>query len=112
MSQDQTSSKPTDAEQPTDEGLLSSALFGRLLFVYARAGQIQCYSAGEIRGKEAILLEYGWKHTATIDPARWIEAMANNGGKTSDMLDELQSLPNAELRDRPESATPPHNQPS
>lgn len=71
----------------------SHALFGRLLFVYARAGQIQCYSADEIRGKESSLLEYGWKHTATIDPARWIEAMANNGGEPSDMLDELQFCP-------------------
>lgn len=71
----------------------SHALFGRLLFVYARAGQVQCYSADEIRGKETSLLEYGWKHTATIDPARWIEALVNNGGEPSDMLDELQFCP-------------------
>jgi len=101
MSQDQTLSKPASAEQPTDEGLSSSALFGRLLFVYARAGQVQCYSADEIRGKEASLLEYGWKHTATIDPARWIEAMANNGGEPSDMLDDLQFCPPNNRNEQP-----------
>lgn len=93
MNRNKTLSKPASAEQPRDEGLSSGVLFGRLLFVYARDGQVQCYSADEIRGKESSLLEYGWKHTATIDPARWIEAMVNNGGEPSDMLDELQFCP-------------------
>jgi hypothetical protein len=37
------------------------------------------------------MLDIGWRHTATIDPARWIEAMANGNTEPSDMLDELRS---------------------
>ena len=71
----------------------SSAVFGRTLFVYARDGQVTCYSADELRPIEAILMAKGWKHTATIDPARWIERMANGNETPSDMLDELQFCP-------------------
>ena len=71
----------------------SHGLFGRLLFVYALNGVVKCFSADEIRPLESAMLDIGWKHTATIDPARWIEAMANNGGEPSDMLDELQFCP-------------------
>jgi hypothetical protein len=45
------------------------------------------------RNQEAELLAAGWKHTATIDPARWIEAMANGHQEPSDMLDEIQFMP-------------------
>lgn len=41
------------------------------------------------------MINGGWSHTATIDPARWIEAMANGNTNPSDMLDELQFKPNA-----------------
>jgi len=67
----------------------------RMLFIYALNGVIKCYSAEEIREVEARLLDEGWKHTATIDPARWIEAMANGHQEPSDMLDEIQFMPNA-----------------
>lgn len=60
------------------------------LFVYAKEGRIKCYSANEIRGRQIQLALDGWTHTATIDPAKWIEAMANGHRDPSDMLDELQ----------------------
>ena len=63
----------------------------RMLFIYALEGVIKCLSAEEIQ--EAELLAAGWKHTATIDPARWIEAIANGHQEPSDMLDELQFMP-------------------
>ena len=63
-----------------------------MLFIYALNGVIKCLSAEEIQ--EAKLLAAGWKHTATIDPARWIEEMANGYQEPSDMLDELQFIPN------------------
>jgi hypothetical protein len=63
----------------------------RMLFIYALDGVIKCLSAEEIQ--EAELAAEGWKHTATIDPARWIEAMANGNDDPSDMLDELQFSP-------------------
>jgi hypothetical protein len=71
----------------------SEVLLGRMLFVYALNGVIKCLSAEEIRQFESAMLDIGWKHTATIDPARWIEAMANGRTELSDMLDELQFCP-------------------
>ena len=58
------------------------------LFIYAKEGSIKCLTVDEAH--EEKLTSEGWTHTATIDPARWIEAMANGDQDTSDMLDELQ----------------------
>ena len=63
----------------------------RILFIYVLDGVIKCLSAEEIQ--EAELLAAGWKHTATIDPARWIEEMVNGHQEPSDMLDEIQFTP-------------------
>jgi len=72
-----------------------------MLFVYSLNGVIKCFSTDEIRQFESAILDIGWKHTATIDPARWIEAMANGKSEPSDMLDELQFYP----PDNPAEAT-------
>ena len=67
----------------------------QILFIYALDGVIKCYFAEELDEEEGTrLLKEGWKHTATIDPARWIEAMANGHNEPSDMLDEIQFKPN------------------
>jgi hypothetical protein len=59
------------------------------LFIYAKEGRIKCLTVDEAH--EEKLTSEGWTHTATINPARWIEAMANGEHKLpSDMLDELQ----------------------
>jgi hypothetical protein len=70
----------------------------RMLFIYALNGVVKCYSDEELREVEARLLDEGWKHTATIDPARWIEAMANGYESPSDMLDEIQFAPNEDKK--------------
>jgi len=70
----------------------------RILFIYALNGVIKCYSDEELQEIEARLLDEGWKHTATIDPARWIEAMANGYENPSDMLDEIQFAPNEDKK--------------
>lgn len=70
-----------------------AVVFGRVLFVYAKDGRIRCYSGDEIRPIEKQVMADGWTHTATVDPARWIEAMANENHEPSDMMDELQFLP-------------------
>jgi hypothetical protein len=64
-----------------------------MLFIYSLNGVVKCLSAEEIRPVESMMLAAGWKHTATIDPARWIEHMANGNDDPSDMLDELQFSP-------------------
>ena len=58
------------------------------LFIYAKEGRVKCLTVDEAH--EEKLTSEGWTHTATIDPARWIEAMANGQRNPSDMLDEIQ----------------------
>lgn len=61
-----------------------------ILFVYARKGKIQCLSRDEATLMDRTLRKQGWTHTATINPVRWIESLANGPDDPSDMLDELQ----------------------
>jgi len=93
MPNQESKSKPDTVEQPSGEGLQSTNLFGRLLYIYALNGVVKCFSADEIRPIESAMLDMSWQHTATIDPARWIEAMANGNTAPSDMLDEIQFCP-------------------
>ena len=59
-----------------------------VLFIYAKEGKVKCLTLNEAYGEK--LTSEGWKHTATIDPAKWIEEMANGYRDPSDMLDEIQ----------------------
>ncbi len=59
-----------------------------LLFIYAKEGKIKCLTVDEAHGEK--LTSEGWAHTATINPAIWIEAMANGYQDPSNMLDEIQ----------------------
>ena len=67
-----------------------STVYSRTLFVWSKDGAVRCFSPDEIGpvGTEAWRAA-GGKHTATIDPARFIETMANGRMDCSDMLDEL-----------------------
>jgi hypothetical protein len=85
------------SDERSEEGVDSNVLFGRMLFIYAKDGRVKCYSADEIRPIESEVKGDGWHHTATIDPARWIEAMANGSEDPSDILDEIQFKQNAEV---------------
>ena len=69
---------------------VNKPMIPQFLFIYAKEGKIKCYTADEIRGKESQISMQGWTHTTTINPARWIEAMANGDQDPSDMLDEIQ----------------------
>jgi len=60
----------------------------QFLFIYAKEGKIRCLTVDEAH--EENLTSEGWAHTATINPASWIEAMANGDEDPSDMLDEIQ----------------------
>lgn len=61
-----------------------------ILFIYAKDGKVKCLTVDEVRGKEIQMGMDGWVHTATINPAKWIEAMVNGYREPSDMLDEIQ----------------------
>ena len=68
-----------------------------VLFVYAKSGRVKCLpfgnSLGKMRKIERELLADGWKHTATLDPAAWIEHLMNDGLDPSDVMDELNFGP-------------------
>ena len=59
-----------------------------LLFIYAKEGVIRCLTMQQSIDMKP-LIEGQWKHTATIDPAKWIEALVNNG-KATEMINELK----------------------
>ena len=60
------------------------------VFVYAKDGTVKCLYTEDARNLEPILIATGWHHTATLNPARWIESLCNDDTDPSDMLDELQ----------------------
>ena len=76
-----------------------------ILFVYSRDREIKCLSADEARDNQKQMFADGWKHTSTIHPARWIEALINHpeglDAESTRLMDELQfgvsSLPNVKL---------------
>lgn len=90
MNQNQLNNIPTSCS-------VEQQAFARTLFVLAKHGRIRCLSPDEMRSGENEWKAQGWRHTATIDPARWIEAMANGNTDPSDMLDELQMGLKADL---------------
>jgi hypothetical protein len=47
------------------------------LFIYAKNGRIKCLNLKQSLEMEPFIGGQ-WKHTATIDPAKWIEALAND----------------------------------
>lgn len=59
----------------------------QVLFIYAKEGKVKCLTSEEALQER--LTSYGWVSTATINPARWIEAMANGEREISDMLNEI-----------------------
>jgi hypothetical protein len=63
------------------------SVYDRTLFVWSKGGKIRCFSPDETIRRESAMIAAGWVHTATIDPARWIESA--NGR----MLDELRNGP-------------------
>jgi hypothetical protein len=60
----------------------------QFLFIYAKEGKVKCLTINQAL-KEKLTSE-GWAHTATINPAKWIQAMANGYQDPSDMLNEIQ----------------------
>jgi len=90
------SEKKTKTPEPVGSTvLLGRVICERMLFVFVKAGRIRCYSGDELSPTQQEIEAEGWVHTATIDPARWIEHMANGDDDPSDLLDELQFKPNA-----------------
>ncbi len=60
-----------------------------IIFVYARDGGVRCLNYYESIHFAAQMVRDGWKHTATIDPAIWIEHLCNDA-VTDDKINELK----------------------
>lgn len=64
----------------------------RVLFIYARDAEVRCLNYDESIQCAAQMMRDGWKHTATIDAAKWIESMANGDKTTDSMRDFVNEL--------------------
>lgn len=62
----------------------------RVLFVYGKGGRVKCLTLDEAKRDEAELIAGGWVHTATIQPARWIECLVNDEGAAIGKMDVLR----------------------
>jgi hypothetical protein len=60
----------------------------RLLFIYCKDGKAAVLNADKAV-HDSIILGNNWKHTATIDPELWIEALLNEG-RAEEMIDDLK----------------------
>lgn len=60
------------------------------LIIYAKDGVIRCLTMQQSIDMQP-LIEPHWKHTATIDPAKWIEALVNNGYE-HELINELRGF--------------------
>lgn len=61
------------------------------VFVYAKDGKIRCLTGTQ--PMEMNVLKHGWKHTATINTVRWIEALVN-GNNADELINELKGETN------------------
>ena len=61
------------------------------LFVYAKTGKIRCLTTDQ--AVKTNVLKHGWKHTATINTVRWIEALVN-GNNAEELVNELKGQSN------------------
>ena len=64
-------------------------ILNTMLFIFSKEGVVKIHTAQEVLAIEKKLRD-GWTHTATIDPVKWLETMANGRRDPSDMLDEIQ----------------------
>jgi hypothetical protein len=67
-----------------------------MLRIYSKKGQIIARHLDDSNAglDHALLIEDNWLHTATIDPAKWIEALMNGTTQNcDDMMDELNFGP-------------------
>ena len=60
------------------------------LFVWAKDGDYKVFNLHQEMKHEAYLKQNHWKHTATIDPSLWIEALIKH--EPQDALDMIQHL--------------------
>lgn len=77
---------------------MCSSILSMTTRVYSKNGFIKTLynnadsKIGEIHNE---LIDEGWIHTSTIDPAAWIESLMNNNtDHANDLMDELNFGPN------------------
>ena len=50
-----------------------------MVFIYIKDGMFQCLNEYQHKQADYVLLERGWKHSATIDASLWLESFLNRG---------------------------------
>ena len=58
------------------------------VFVYAKNDKIRCLTTDQAIEMDA-LKDKDWKHTATLNTVRWIEAVVN-GDNAAELINELK----------------------
>ena len=74
---------------------MNETQYNRTLFVYVLNDVVKCFSADELLGMKPAMLDIGWKHTATLEPAVWIEHLMNNPAERAKQIESLCHRPNA-----------------
>lgn len=61
-----------------------------MVFIYIKDGMYQCLNEEQHKQADDVLLERGWKHSATIDASLWLEALLNrNESMRFKLIEEL-----------------------
>ena len=60
------------------------------LFVYSKSGKVRVLNLENAKKTEVNLIADGWKHTATLDPRRFIEHLANSS--VNEILSTIKGL--------------------
>lgn len=67
-------------------------MFQPIIFIYAKDGKIRVLSHGDALHGHSRLIGEGWKHTATIDPCRFLENLHNECDHIVKQVKELSKV--------------------
>lgn len=60
------------------------------LFVYSKSGKVKVLDPKDSKDEHEYLIADGWKHTATLDPVKFIEYLSNSSA--NEILSTIKGL--------------------
>ena len=64
-----------------------------MVFIYVKKGRYLCLNEDQALSAHDVYIEKGWKHSATIDAALWLEAYLNRGETGRfELVEEISGL--------------------